>query len=92
MIEAAIKEKMGPTSGPTESYFSRFGTYFNELDDKDKDDIVRDANIALNLLSVEDGLVKEFRDATRAFLIQFMAKKNSFQRGDYLEFARIVMV
>ena len=92
MMEAAIVAKLGPTSGPTEKYFARFEAYFNSLDSETKSQILKNASVALDVLSVEDSLVEEFRDATREFFRQFMSKPNSFQRGDYLELARLVTV
>ena len=92
LLEAAIVSKLGPTPGPKEKYFSKFKSYFNTLSDEEKEKIVTEAAAHIGLLTPEDDVTKEFHARSKAFFTEFMASDNSFQRGDYLEFARIVMV
>lgn len=88
-MEAAIVDKLGPTSGPTEKYFARFKIYFNGLTKEEKEVIRAEAKNRLPLVAAEDEVTREFLDATKAFFSQF---GESYQRGDYLEFARLIKV
>jgi trans-2-enoyl-CoA reductase len=90
-FEAATKDKLGPTSGPKEKYFSRFEEYFNKLSEAEKEDILKDAADKIRLLAPEDDLKREFQIRVKNFFTEFTAS-SSFQRGDYQEFCRIVMV
>ena len=39
LMEAAVAEKLGPSSGPREKYFARFETYFNGLTEEEREAI-----------------------------------------------------
>ena len=92
VVEAAVVEKLGPTSGPTEKYFSRFEAYFNSLTKEEKVEISAEGPTRIAQVAPEDDVTREFLDATKTFFSDFMAQENAFQRGDYLEFARLIMV
>ena len=92
LLHAAITEKLGPTSGPREKYFDRFRTYFNSLSKEEVEAIRLDASACLNLLAPEDDVSREFMESTRAFFTNFMKEANGFQRDDYKELARVIMV
>ena len=92
LLGAAMTEKLGPTSGPCEKYFMRFEVYFNALTKEEAEEIRLGASQRASLLSPEDEVTKEFIESTRAFFSSFMAEKRGFQRDDYLEFARMIMV
>ena len=89
LMEAAIVEKLGPTSGPTEKYFARFESYFNGLTKEEKEVIQTEAHGRIAFVSAEDAVTREFLEATKAFFANY---GGSFQRGDYKEFARLVKV
>lgn len=91
IIEASVVVKLGATSGPREKYFARFETYYNSLSPEEKTKIIADATKMLGLLSPEDDITREFLAATHSFFTGFMASGNGFQRGDYLELARLIM-
>ena len=93
VCECAIEDKLGPTSGPTEKYFTRFEAYFNKLSTEEREAIRADAvSRRDNLLRAEDDVTREFMESTRAFFTAFMSQANGFQRDDYREFARMIMV
>ena len=87
-MEAAVVDKLSPTSGPREKYFARFETYFNGLTNKEKEVIRSDANARLGMVGAEDE-VREFLEATKAF---FASYSGMYQRGDYKEFAGLIKV
>ena len=89
LMEAAIVEKLGPTTGPTEKYFARFQSYFNSLETAEKEVIRAEANGRLAFVAPEDEVSREFLEATKAFFANY---GDSYQRGDYMEFARLVKV
>ena len=91
-MEAAVATKLGPSTGPREKYFTRFATYFNSLDQEEKEKIYAEAADRIKLLAAEDEITRQFIEATKSFFSQFMAENNEFQRGDYLELARLIMV
>ena len=92
LMEAAVVEKLGPTSGPREKYFAKFETYFNSLEEADKNTIVREAIDRIEIFAPEDEVTRSFQAATKAFFINFMVSEPSFQRRDNLEFAHLVML
>ena len=92
LLEKAIAVKLGPSSGPREKYFARFESFFNSMNDEEKEKIRTDAPTRRNLLSAEDDVTREFFESTRSFFSDFMSEANGFQRDDYLEFARLIMV
>ena len=92
ILEAAITEKLGPTSGPTETYFTRFKEHFNSMTAAEKSMIAANAASALDLLSVEDETIAGLRAKTKEFMKEFLEKCEKFHRADYLELARLVMV
>ena len=92
LMEAAIAEKLGPTSGPRKKYFAKFEMYFNSLEEADKNTIVREAIDRIEILAPEDEVTRSFQAATKAFFINFMVSEPSFQRRDNLEFAHLVML
>ena len=89
IMEAAVAEKLGPTSGPRKKYFARFQTYFNDLAEEEKEAIRLDAPNHLRQVGDEDDVTREFLDATKAFFSTFV---ECYQRGDYLEFSRLIKV
>ena len=92
LLGAAMTEKLGPTSGPREKYFVRFESFFNSLSKEEVEEIRRQAPSRVALFSPEDDITREFLESTRVFFSSFMAESNGFQRDDYLEFARMIMV
>ena len=84
--------KLGPTFGPREKYFVRFEAYFNALTKTEVEEIRSQATERIALFSPEDDVTREFLESTKAFFTSFMAESNGFQRDDYLEFARMIMV
>ena len=84
-----MAEKLGPTSGPREKYFARFQTYFNNLEEEEKETIRLDAPNRLGLVAAHDDVTREFLEATKAF---FSAFTGGYQRGDYLEFSCLIKV
>ena len=92
LLQAAMEQKMGPTSGPREKYFTRFEEYFNSLSEEEVEEIRVDAPSRLGLFSSEDDVTKEFLESTKTFFTTFMSEANGFQRDDYLEFANLIMV
>ena len=91
LLQAAMTEKLGPSSGPTEKYFERFQTYFNSLSTDDREAIRKEASSS-TYLKPEDDFSEELFQSTRDFFADFMARKNGFQRDDYREFANLIMV
>ena len=91
LAELAVEVKLGPSSGPREKYFARFESNFNSLTEEEKETIRVDAPNHIGIVAAEDGITRQFLDATRSFFSQFMAEARPFQRGDYLEFARLIM-
>ena len=89
LMEAAVVEKLGPTSGPREKYFARFEAYFNGLKEEEKEEIRSGAGDQLTMIAAEDDVTREFCDATKTFFSSFTG---AYQRGDYYEFARLVKV
>ena len=89
LIEAAIVQKLGPTSGPTEKYFLRFQTYFNDLSKEQKEVIAEEAKGRIAFVAAEDEVTRDFLEATNAFFANYGDK---YQRGDYMEFARLIKV
>jgi hypothetical protein len=51
LMEAAIVEKLGPTSGPREKYFAKFETYFNTLEKEEKAKISAESTERIGLVS-----------------------------------------
>ncbi|QQP52276.1 Hypothetical protein FKW44_004381 [Caligus rogercresseyi] len=84
---ALIIEKLGPTSGPTEKYFARLASYFNGLIKEVKKVIKTEAHDRIAFVSAKDAVTHEFLEATNLFFANY---GNSYQRGDYKEFARLV--
>ena len=89
LMEAAVAEKLGPTTGPREKYFARFESYFNNLTEEEREVIRTNAADRRPLVGDEDEVTREFMEATKSFFANY---GNSFQRGDYKEFARLVKV
>ena len=89
---AAITLKLGPTSGPREKYFTKFEKYFNNLTEEEKEHILEDANEKVKLLAPKDEVTSEFHQRVKKLFSSFFETKHSFQREDYLELARIVLV
>ena len=89
LMEAAVVDKLGPTSGPREKYFARFETYFNGLTREEKEVIRSDADARLGIVGAEDEVTREFLEATKAF---FASYSGMYQRGDYKEFAGLIKV
>ena len=81
-----MTEKLGPSLGPTEKYFERFQTYFNSLSRDEREGIRLGASSCVEWLSPTDDITKEM------FFSHFIAKSNGFQRDDYRELARLIMV
>ena len=92
LLQTAMTEKLGPTTGPTEKYFDRFQSYFNSLSTEEFEEIRLGASSCFEFLSPTDDLGKEFFECTRVFFTDFMAKRNGFRRDDYRELARLIMV
>ena len=93
LLQAAIVEKLGPTSGPNEKYNSRFEEFFNTMEAEEKEKIRADApNRRDGLFKFEDDVTQEFLESTREFFYNFMSEANGFQRDDYGEFANLIMV
>ena len=92
VLHEALTQKLGPTLGPTEKYFTRFESYFNSMKKEEVEEIRKGATARLNLLSPEDEVTKEFFESSHAFFANFMSKSNGFQRDDYGEFAHLIMV
>ena len=92
LMEAAVVEKLGPTTGPREKTFTTFETYFNSLSKEEKEEISAEAADRVGQVSPEDEVTRDFFEATKAFFTNFMEEERPFQRGDYLEFARLIMV
>ena len=92
LLQTAMTEKLGPSSGPTEKYFERFQTYFNSLSTDEREGIRLGASSCVEWLSPTDDITKEMFGSTREFFSHFMAKSNGFQRDDYRELARLIMV
>ena len=88
-METAIVEKLGPTSGPTEKYFARFQSYFNGLSKEEKEVIAAEAKGRVAFVAAEDEVTREFLEATKAFFANY---GDTYQRGDYQEFARLIKV
>ena len=88
-MEAAIVEKLGPTTRPREKYFARFESYFNALSEDDREAIRTGASDRKEFVADEDEVTREFLEATKTFFANY---GDSFQRGDYKEFARLVKV
>ena len=92
LLQAAMAEKLGPSSGPTEKYFERFQTYFNSLSMDDREGIRLGASSCAEYLSPTDDVGKEMFKSTQDFFSHFMAKSNGFQRDDYCKLACLIMV
>ena len=92
LMEAAVVEKLGPTTGPREKTFPTFETFFNSLSEEEKAEIKAEAADRVTQVAPEDEVTRDFFEATKAFFTNFMAEERPFQRGDYLEFARLIMV
>jgi hypothetical protein len=92
LFEASFASKFGPTSGPKEKFFARFETFFNSLMEDQLADIINEGAERIRLLAPEDDLTREFQARVKNFFTEFLASSSSFQRGDYQEFARLVMV
>ena len=92
LMEAAVVEKLGPTSGPREKYFAKFETYFNSLDEEEKAKIAAESTERIGLVSPEDDVTRQFHAEATAFFTEFLAQDNAFQRGDYQELARLITV
>jgi hypothetical protein len=91
---AAVALKLGPSSGPKDKVFGRFEQWFNSLTEEEIEEIVAEAASRIELLAPEDEVTHDFQSRSREFFANFFAASSTsgFQRGDYLEFARIVMV
>ena len=92
IAEAACETKLGPTTGPREKCFTRFQTHFNSLSREEKEEIRRNAVAARSIVGIEDDVTRDFFEATRSFFEQFESECDSYKRGDFKEFARLVMV
>ena len=93
LLHAAVVEKLGPTSGPSEKYFTRFQTYYNALSDEEKEKIKGEAlQQAINLLAPEDDITAEFKEASTSFFSAFATADHSYDRGDYKECSLLIRV
>ena len=92
LLHGALTQKLGPTSGPSEKYFTRFQSYFNSLAKEEVEKVRVEATACVGLLSPEDEVTREFMESTKAFFTGFMQESRGFQRDDYREFARLIMV
>ena len=72
LVEAAVVEKLGPTSGPTEKYFSRFEAYFNSLTKEEKVEISAEGPTRVAQVAPEDEVTREFLDATKTFFSEML--------------------
>ena len=91
-MEAAVLEKLGPSSGPREKYFARFETYFNSLSKEEKEEIRARATDRRQMVAPEDDVTREFFKATKAFFDGFATGSKDFPRGDYFEMAWVIRV
>ena len=92
IMGAVITLKLGPTSRPREKYFTKFEKYFNNLTEEEKAHILEDANEKVKLLASKDKVTSEFHQKVKKLFSSFFETKHSFQRGDYLELARKMLV
>ena len=80
------------TEGPKDSLYARFEKFWATLTDEDIEDIKREAVKRRKEVAPSDDLTKELAKRVLALLALLFSLDHGFQRGDYLEVARLVQV
>jgi hypothetical protein len=86
--------KLGPTSGPKDKVYDHFEKMFDSFTEDEMEKILDESKERIGLLAPEDDITREFQSRAKAFFGDFFTASStaSFQRGDYLEFSRILRV
>ena len=91
ILSAAIKCKLGSTFGPNDPFFSKFRDCFNGLGKNNMESIIEKAAEKIRIIAPKDDVTYKFHDFSCTFMKNFNSYR-FFQRGDYLQLAKIVQV
>lgn len=68
ILSAAIRCKLGLTSGPNDPFFSKFRECFNGLNESDMKSIVQKAAEKIRIIAPEDEITRKFHNDECTFM------------------------